>query len=338
MAFENISVLQSSVESGTLTGPGDASAMTVDLALTGVTAGSALLLVGTAFLTSGWPYVKMTSVASTGDVWTTPVKYDLGFDNGGTFFNAGRGFYAIAADADGGDTTVTVSFNGADPFSGEATQSVEAAKGVQYHLALIEIALARTAAPVDLVVSNKVTTGTDTSVTTGVLTQTDNVQVWVHGLFTSYSGVPSGFTSLLTTSNGTGGLPGTVIAHREVSSAASTTVSQTHGTVDTAVGGFLITVRAAETGGSTYRYKFLLNSSTFTSADTSVEAHVWRNGEPYAKVAERYTGLAGDGTAGILYITSGLPADALATDTIKAAIFNGTDASVGYVSGTVESV
>jgi len=337
MAFADIQVLQSTTASGTTVGPDSAAAMTVDLSLTGVTAGSTLLVVGTMFLTTGWPYAKATSVASSGDTWSTPVKLDNGFSEGDVFYSATRSFYAVAANVGGGNDTVTVSFNGADPFNADATESVPSTKGVQYRLALIEIGDARTAAPIDTVVTKRVVSGTTTAVTTGVLAQTDNIQVWVHGLNTSYSGVPSGFTSLITKSNGEDSIHGAVVAHRKVTSATSTTVTQTHGSVATAVGGFLITLRAADSGGGSVRYKFLMDTTNFTSSDTAVEVHVWRNSEPYTGTAERYTGLTGDAVAGTLYVTTDLPPNVSVGDTIKAAIFNATDASVGYVTGTVES-
>lgn len=338
MAFANIQVAQSVSASGTTTGPGTASAMTVNLNLTGVTAGSTIVVVGVMFLTSGWPYAACTGVTSTGDTWSAPVKVDAGYDNTNTFFNASRLFYSVASNVTSGSKTITVSFNGVDPFNSEAIQTVEVTKGVQYRLVAIEITNARTTGALDAMVENKTATGATTDVVSGLLDQTDNIQIWVHGAYTSYSGAPSGFTPILTKSNGDDAIIGGIVAHRKVTSSASTTVSQGHGTVTTSVGGMLITIKAADAAGATYRYKFLLDPATFTSADTAVEAHVWRNGEPYAVVAERYTGLTGDATAGTLLITTGLPSNVAATDTIKAQVFNTTDASVGYVTGTVEAV
>lgn len=338
MPYANIQVAQSDTDFGTTVGPNSSAAMDVTLSLIGVTANSTLVVVGTMFLTSGWPYAKCSGVASTGDTWSTPAVLSNGYSNSGTFYTAARSFVSVASGVTSGNKTVTVSFNGSDPFNGEATQSVESTKGVQYRLALIEITNARTSGAIDLIVSNVVTSGTSTAVVTGELAQTDNIQIWCHGTYTGYSGVPSGFTSLMTKSNGDDSLHGAVIAHRKVTSSASTTITQNHTETTTAVGGFVIVIKAADASGVTYRYNFQLDPAEFTSADTGIEAHVWRNGESYEVVAERYTGLSGDATAGTLLITTGLPTNVDVTDTIKADLFNTTHASAGKVTGTVEAV
>jgi len=336
MAFENIQVAQSVTAFGTTVGPGSTTAMTFTMSLTGVAANSALLLVGSMVMKDGWPYAFATSVSG-GGTWSTPVHFNCGVFEG-TFNTSARQVYAIAENVSAGDKTITVSVNGVGSLTGSPSPlSVASTNGVQYRLALIEISDARGSSAIDKVVTAVVNTGTTTSLDTGALTQTDNIQIWTHGTYVSYSGVPSGFTSLMTASNPSDSIHGTVIAHRKVTSAASTTVSQTHGTAATAVGGQLIVIRAAEVTGATYRYKFLLDSTQFTSADTGLEVHVWRNGEPYTTLAERYTGLAGNATAGTLYVT-GVPENVALTDTIKAKVFNTADASIGYITGTVEAV
>ena len=86
------------------------------------------------------------------------------------------------------------------------------------------------------------------------------------------------------------------------------------------------------------RYEFSLRSDTFTSADTDLEVFVWRNGSPHTVLAERYTGQAGDATAGLLKVTSGLPVDVDVADTIIGLVrqTGGTGDTSGIITGSVE--
>jgi len=120
--------------------------------------------------------------------------------------------------------------------------------------------------------------------------------------------------------------------------AATTTLTGTVAYDGTASAAALMLVIKEAAAGTTYRYKFELDSSAFTSADTGITGYVWRNLNPDEGAAEKYTSLEGDATAGVLYIKTadGLPSGIAPADTIIGSFYNGTDGSRPFLSGTVE--
>ena len=151
-----------------------------------------------------------------------------------------------------------------------------------------------------------------------------------------YFGVPvnpAGWTSRLAQTNGT--LIGCQVSTLKVT-ATTAVVGEVTGSSNGSTSGALLVIKAATTGAGP-TYEFTLRSDTFTSADTNLEAFVWRNGDPNVVLAERYTGLSGDATAGKLKITSGLPAGVSTGDTIRGLIrvIGGTGDTSGIISGTV---
>lgn len=89
--------------------------------------------------------------------------------------------------------------------------------------------------------------------------------------------------------------------------------------------------------GSSFRLVFELDPAVFTSADTVIEGYVWFTGNPDDGPGTYFSGLAGDATAGKLYITSGLPGGLADTQPIIGIFHNTTDTS-GLIAGVVEAI
>lgn len=336
MAFENITVTQYDTDSGTVAGPDSTAAMQVQLSLTGVAAGAALAVIGTVVITSGWPYAQLTSVSdSNGDTWGEIRHFNSGVAEDTTFYTSARHVFALCTASDGGNVTVTLNFNGVYPFGG-AIESVPSSKGVQYNLALVEIPGMRTSSPIDVAATDVVTSGTTTEVVTGALSQTDNLILYSHGTWVSYSGAPASFTSMLSANNGA--IIGGLLAYRKITSASSQTITHTHGSAASAVGGWAIVLRAAETAGGTYRYKLQLDPTTFDETDTNLTVYIWRNSAFDTGIAEKYTGQAGE-TDGSILITTGLPSNLTSSDVITFLVVSGDGTTrAGPGVGTVEAV
>jgi hypothetical protein len=311
MSFANISVLNV-VTDKLLPAAGVA---TAELTLTGVTAGSLLLITGSYYI-SGGVSANLLSVADTqSNTWS----------NINNFRPDGIAlvFSAIAMNATAGNTTITATFT-------------SHANSRRIAWAAFEIGGALTASAIDQLVTNTSPSGsTSTSVTTAALAQTDNLLIFTHGTWTNSSGgAPSGWTSHLTHANGVDGIIGTQISSRQVTSTAGVTAAVTHSTTGTTNGAQIIVLKAAL--ASSIRYRFELDDTTLTSSDTGITGFVWRNGSPSSVLAEEYTGLSGDATAGRILITA-IPVGVSLGDSITGAFYNTTDHSM-FVTGVVEAV
>lgn len=306
MAFDLIAVRQA--KPFTLDGQGATINLTFDAA---VAAGSALLVIGAAVRGDTSQTVLLSSVAG-GGTWSSPINVR----SSGAF--SPNAFASLAPNVAAGSPTVTLTMN--------QTASVRTS-GV-----LFEVEKAVTSSVIDKEPTGTASSGTSTSTaSSGTLSQTDNLVVLCAGGWFGLPANPSGYTSYLTQQNG--GFIGCQVSARKVTATTALTGTVSHETTAGSAA-ILLVLKAATTAAK--RYKFLLDTATFTSADTGVTAFVWRNGDPDGVLAEKYTGLAGDGTAGVLYIASGLPGDVDTGDTIIGQFSNTNDTS-GIISGTVEN-
>lgn len=296
---------------------------TSQLTLTGVAAGSCLLIVGSYYITTGIT-CELLSVADTQtNTWVVTENNQDAAGPGAILFAA------VAHNVAAGDTTITATFT-----SHANTRRIA--------WAAIEISGAKTAGAVSLVATGDAAAGVSSvSVTTGALAQTDNVLICCFGVWANWnsgiSDASGAWTQILKNSNGTSGTNGVLIGDVKVTSLASRTVTGGSSSAPgLATTGFVLAVQAAETG--TYKYVFdNLDPDEFTSADTGITALVYRNGDYGDTFPEVYTGLVGSATAGTLEIDAGLPADVALTDTVVAKIFNATHQSF-FITGSVESV
>lgn len=162
-------------------------------------------------------------------------------------------------------------------------------------------------------------------------------QIAFSGLATFASGVasPTGWDSLASNINGTNSVHGFGAASKLITTDVA---AQAVWTYTTNVNGAAATISTYTlTAGTTYKLTFTFDSSTLTSADTAIEGYVWFDQDPDDGAGTYFSGLAGDATAGKLYITTGLPATLTGSTVVKGIFFNGTDTS-GLVTGAVEAV
>lgn len=305
MAFDLIAVRQS--KSFVLDGQTDTIAVNLDAS---VASGSALLVIGAAVRSDTSQTVLLSSVSG-GGTWASAINVRTGTDY------VPNVFASIAPNVSAGSPSVTLTMN--------QTSSVRTS------FVLFEVEKAVTSSVIDKQPTGTSASGTSTSTSSsGALTQTDNLVVLCAGGWFGIPQNPSGYTSYMTQQNG--GFIGCQVSARKVTATTAITGTVAHDETAGAAA-LLLVLKAATTAAK--RYKFLLDTATFTSADTGITAFVWRNADPDAVVAEKYTGLAGDGTAGILYIASGLPSDVDNADVIKG-VFSSTNDTSGIVSGTVQ--
>lgn len=309
MAYADIGVRQSA------TGTVSAEDGTVTITLpSAVASGSTLVLVGCAIDGVTSQACLLSSVADTSsNTWGTAT-------NARSAPNlAPNAFGCTALNCAAGSPTVTATFN--------------LSSSNKVSMALLEIENVPTTGVVDAAVTG-IQAGTSSTSTsgTGTLDQTAELLVLCCGGWFGVPTNPSGWTSVLNQQNGS--YIGCQISHKTVASTDSVV-----GTVDhessPSTSAVMFALKAASTGA--VQYKFQLNTSTFTSADTAITGFVWRNALPDSGQAQRFTGLAGDAVAGDLYITTDLPVDAALSDTIYGIFYNGTDTS-GLISGAVVAV
>jgi hypothetical protein len=279
-----------------------------------VSAGSMLVLIGTGNNTVSYQGVLLNSVSGGGS-WSTPTNVRAA----GAY--APNVFAAQALNVSAGSPTVTL--------------TMDAAAGVQVSGVLFEIEKAVTTDAVDkTMLGTGPTAGNTTTLpTTGPLTQTDNLLILCVGGYFGIPVNPSGWVSQLSQQNGA--LIGCQVSTLKVT-ATTAVVGEVTGESAGVTSGTLLVIKAATTGAGP-TYEFTLRSDTFTSADTGLEAFVWRNGDPDAVLAERYTSLAGDAVAGKLKITTGLPAGVSTGDTIRGLVrvVGGVGDTSGIIAGTV---
>lgn len=307
IAVRQVKTFTVSGEDGTVTVSFDSS----------VAAGSTLVVVVGAYSDIETDGTRLTSVSDTSsNTWESPTNVRA------VESWAPNVFGAVAQNVASGSPTLTL--------------NLSIASGNQVSGALFEVSGCVTSSGIDKTVTGTSTASSISTSATGTLTQANNLVILCAAGWFGAPSNPSGWVSDLTQANGTGGYLGCQVSHKTTSTTSSVT-----GTVSSSSAGdssALMYVIKEAAAGATLRYKFLLNASTFTSADASITGYVWRNGDPDNTVAEKYTSLAGDATAGVLYITSGLPAGAAASDTIIGSFYNSTDGSRPFVAGTVEEV
>lgn len=307
IAVRQVKTFTVSGEDGTVTVSFDSS----------VAAGSTLVVVAGAYSDIETDGTRLTSVSDTSsNTWESPTNVRA------VESWAPNVFGAVAQNVASGSPTLTL--------------NLSIASGNQVSGALFEVSGCVTSSGIDKTVTGTSTTSSISTSATGTLTQANNLVILCAAGWFGEPSNPSGWVSDLTQKNGIGGYLGCQVSHKTTSTTSSVT-----GTVSSSSAGAssaLMYVIKEAAAVATLRYKFLLNASTFTSADTSITGYVWRNGDPDNTVAEKYTSLAGDATAGVLYITSGLPAGAATSDTIIGSFYNSTDGSRPFVAGTVEEV
>jgi len=309
MAFQAIAVRQ--YKSDPLTAQGANPTIALDSA---VAAGSTLLLIGAAYRKDTGQTTLLNSVADGTNTWGTPTNVR----SSGSY--SPNVFCAIAENVSAGSPTVTATLNQA------------ASNFVSW--SLIEIEKCVTSSGVMTPVTGTASSGTTTSTAaTGALAQTDNLVVVCAGGYFGTPSNPSGFTSLLTQMNN-GAYVGAQVSYKTVTATDSLTGTVTHDA--TSGSSALLVVIKAATAGSALHYKFQLDASAFTSADTGITGFVWRNATPDAAAAQRFTGLAGDANAGDLIIATGLPSGIAVSDTLYGIFYNGNDTS-GLIAGVVEA-
>jgi hypothetical protein len=304
-----------------VTGLATPAGATSDLTLTGVKAGSTLIVVGSYYITTGITSELLSVADDQSNTWAV-IENNQDADGPGGIL-----FAAVAHNVAAGDTTITATFT-------------SHANSRRIAWAAIEISGAKSSAAVSLVATRTSPSGTLTvPITTGVLDQTDNILVACWGVWANWNQgiITDGWNQILKNSNGTGGVTGVVIGDKKVTSLASETV--TAGSTSASgysTTGFVLVVKAAEVGD--YKYVFPnFDPDDLTDADTGITALVWRNGDYKTTFPEVYEGLAGHATPGRLEITSGLPPDVSGSDSVVAMIYNSTKYSF-FSLGSVESV
>ena len=172
-----------------------------------------------------------------------------------------------------------------------------------------------------------------TSVTSTSATLTPT-EICFSGLSTFASGVssPTGWDSLASNTNGTNSVHGFGAAKKLITTSVAAEAIWTY---TSATYGAAATIATYTLSSSDYKLEFEFDSSVFTSADTAIEGYVFFGGLPdVATSVIFFDSLAGDATAGTMFITSGLPADLTISDTVYGVFYNGTDTS-GLIAGTV---
>lgn len=309
MAYETITVRQS--KSFGLTGEDGDTTVSFDSA---VAAGSMLVVIGTGLDESGDVTLRLNSVSGGGS-WSSPINTRVLEDY------SPNCFASVAHNVSAGSPSITLSW-------AKATNN-------SVSFAIIELTKVVTSSGID---KSKYGTASGaysiSTEATGTLTQTHNIALLVAGGYLGIPNNPSGWTNVLSISNG-GPSIGCLVCYK--STTTTDTITGTVSYSDNGIVSALLLIIKAAVAGPGYKYKFVLNDATFTSADTGITGYVWRNGDPDTVLAEKYTGLAGDATAGVLYITSGLPANVDSGDTIVGSFYNSADGSRPFVTGTVEN-
>lgn len=280
-----------------------------------VPAGATLVLIGAGVHDSATdvaPYLNSVADTQT-NTWQTPINVRAS----GTYYP--QVFAALAYNVAAGTPTVTGTF----------TQSVT---DNLFSAALIEITGAPTASALETSVNATATSGTSiTTAATGALSQAANALVACFGGWIGYPTNPGGWSSALTQNNGVN--IGCQISYKTINDASSRTETFTTSEI---AGGAILMLVIKQAAGAALRYKFEMDTTAFTSADTGIVGFVWKNATPDIGTAQKFTGLAGDATAGKLLIDTGLPPDVALSDTIYGIFYNDADTS-GLITGTVEA-
>ena len=282
-----------------------------------VAAGSTLVLIGGATDAGTGQTVLLNSVSDTSaNTWGSPTNVRLS-----SSYNP-NAFLAIAENVAAGTPTLTATFNR------------NTSNSVTWALFEVEKVLSSSGADKTVTGTSTASTGTVSTSATGALTQTDNLVILCASAYTVTWNNPAGYTVAINNSHQATKV-GTWIGYKNVTATDSLTGTVTFDATAVQASAIMVVLKAAT--GSALQYKFQLNSAAFTSADTGITGYVWRNGNPDEVLAEKYTSLAGDATAGDLIVT-GVPSGAALGDTILGSFYNGTDGSRPFVSGAVEEV
>lgn len=318
----------------TLTAQGGSLALAFD---SPILAGSLIIVAGTAIGATDQAAL-MSTPSGASATWSAPTNTRAA----GAFQpNVCR---AIGLNAAAGSPTITVPFtvNGTTVSGGAPTT-------FRFSGTITEVTGVATSGVEDITASPRTGTASGTASTaaaaTGTLAQNDNIIHVVAGGWGGIWGTPNGFTSLLTQQNSL--FIGCSVSHTTVASNASLTVSCPH-EVDNATS-ILVTVLKANSA-STYTYVFEFpasGSDSMPSAESGIEALVWRNVEPFSagRTPEYYSGLTadsgtkpGDATTRLLRIASGVPVSAAPGDTLRGLFRKSggtTKGSVAVITGTV---
>lgn len=288
-----------------------------------VAAGSTLVLAGGA-ATGGAQSVRITAITDTsGNTWSTLTNTTA------AAAYSPNAIVAVAQNVAAGTPVLTITNN--------------MTTDTRPNLVLLEVTNVPTTAVVDAIVTGQ-GDGVSFSITsngTGVLTQTDFVAIAVGAGWIgdpSNPTAPTTWTEHMSIANGSGaGLIGTQVSSR-VFTGSNTSISVTIPTPDVATtnGYCILLVLKAKNAGINIRYKFILDSAVFTSATTNITGFIWRNGTPDAVLAQRFTGLSGSATSGVLYITANLPTGVSVSDTLYGNFYTSTNTS-GIIGGVVET-
>lgn len=279
-----------------------------------VPAGAALVLIGCATNVIGDPMPRVTAVSdSLSSTWGGLTNVIAGGQ-----YSPPQVFSALALNVSAGTPTVTATFG---------TGLLDRAS-----VALLEITGLPTSDALDKSVNHTVSGGTSiTTPATGALSQAANVLVACFGGWIGTPNNPGGWSSVLTQANGA--FIGAQISTRIIDDAASRTETFTAESIGQ---GSILMLVLKQAAGAALRYKFEMDTTAFTSADTGIVGFVWKNATPDTGTAQKFTGLAGDATAGKLLIDTGLPTDVALSDTIYGIFYNDADTS-GLITGTVEA-
>lgn len=149
-------------------------------------------------------------------------------------------------------------------------------------------------------------------------------------------GSPTGWDVLASNTHGTNDVHAFGAAKKLIDTSAA---AQAVWTYTTSTNGAAATIAAYALDTTTFRLKFTFDPATFTSADTAIEGYVFFGGLPDAvgTTCQFFDTLAGDATAGTMYITTGLPSGLSDSEVVYGVFSNGTDTS-GLVAGVVEAV
>lgn len=172
---------------------------------------------------------------------------------------------------------------------------------------------------------------------TGTLASAPQWAVAAMGSWASNISQPTGWSTLSTEGTDDGCPDGGIVYKRtETQSALSPT--WTYDTSQYGAAAALATYTEIVSGTS-LRMRFDMDPSTFTSADTSVEGYVWVDSYPDETLGIFFDGLAGDATAGKLYIPDTdprWPAGLTAGKQLVGVFYNATDGSK-LMTGVVEA-
>lgn len=178
----------------------------------------------------------------------------------------------------------------------------------------------------------------DSSVTADLPTRTtaDQFAVAVMGSWAENIMTPSGWSAFVV-DEAADDVPNGSVLYRNLSTEASLSAVWSYTTSVYGAAAAIASYTLASSGAS-LRMAFDLDSAKFTSADNNIEGYVWIDGFPDQKLAIFFDGLAGDATAGKLYIPDShakWPSGLADGTSLKGVFYNSSDGSM-LMNGVVE--